>query len=187
MNDKVFFQEYKKLFGPLNQRQVDGLNFLLLKLKEDLGTNLVDTLEQVAYILATIKHETADTYQPIREYGRGKGMAYGAEHPVTGQKYYGRGYVQLTWYFNYKKLGDLLNIDLLNNPDLALDPETAYKIMIIGLDQGLFGYDIDRAISEENVDYVNARRAVNGKDRAKLIANYAKLFFQCLKISEFEK
>jgi predicted chitinase len=30
--------------------------------------------------------------------------------------YYGRGLVQLTWRNNYKKMGDLLGLDLVHHP-----------------------------------------------------------------------
>jgi putative chitinase len=45
-----------------------------------------------------------------------------------GFKYRGRGIFQLTGRANYKKYGDLLDIDLVGEPDLAADPETALKI-----------------------------------------------------------
>jgi putative chitinase len=45
-----------------------------------------------------------------------------------GFKYRGRGIFQLTGRANYKKYGDLLQLDLVNEPDLAADPETALRI-----------------------------------------------------------
>lgn len=47
-----------------------------------------------------------------------------------GFKYRGRGLIQLTGKDNYKKFGDLLGIDLVNNPDLANDPEVAKNIAV---------------------------------------------------------
>jgi putative chitinase len=45
-----------------------------------------------------------------------------------GFKYRGRGIFQLTGRANYKKYGDLLQLDLVGNPDLAADPEIALRI-----------------------------------------------------------
>ena len=45
-----------------------------------------------------------------------------------GYKYHGRGLIQLTGKNNYKQYGELLGIDLVNNPELANDPVIAQKI-----------------------------------------------------------
>jgi predicted chitinase len=128
--------------------------------------------DQLAYILATVKHETANTFEPIEEYGKGAGNVYG--ELIQGHKYYGRGYVQLTWQWNYKKFGDLLGVDLVENPDLALEPDIAGKILYIGMIKGLFtGKKLDDYINEDGVDYINARRIINGTDKDTLIASYA--------------
>jgi predicted chitinase len=47
-----------------------------------------------------------------------------------GERYHGRGFIQLTGRDNYRMAGQALNIDLLNNPDLAADPEVASKIAL---------------------------------------------------------
>ncbi len=66
LNRKTFFDEYRDIFGSLSQDQVDGLGFLLTAFEDD--NRWVDTRE-IAYALATIKHETANTYHPIYEGG----------------------------------------------------------------------------------------------------------------------
>jgi len=45
-----------------------------------------------------------------------------------GFKYRGRGLIQLTGKANYEKFGKLLGIDLVENPDLANDPDVAAQI-----------------------------------------------------------
>ena len=47
-----------------------------------------------------------------------------------GYKYRGRGLIQLTGKDNYAKFGKMLGIDLVNNPDLANDPEVARNIAV---------------------------------------------------------
>lgn len=41
--------------------------------------------------------------------------------------YWGRGLIQLTWKENYKKAGDALGVDLINQPELVAQPEYAVK------------------------------------------------------------
>lgn len=58
---------------------------------------------------------------------------YGRINPKTGQRYYGRGYIQLTWDYNYEKYGAALGLNLLQHPDLALQPDVAAKILVLYL------------------------------------------------------
>ena len=48
-----------------------------------------------------------------------------------GYKYRGRGIIQLTGKNNYKYYGEKLNIDLVNSPDLAKEPDTAIEIALL--------------------------------------------------------
>ena len=175
MNLKIFFDKIRPLFGgKMNQSQVDGLNNIL----NACNINELTDMRMVAYILATVYHETAKTMQPIEEYGKGKGRAYNVV--INGHVYYGRGYVQLTWDYNYKKAGKELNVDLLNNPELALQPDIAAKIMINGMVEGWFTGKKLKDYFNNNTDAVNARRIINGLDKAELIANYLKTFLTAL-------
>jgi predicted chitinase len=175
MNRTIFFDRVRgSLFeGKLKQSQVDGLNFILDQWNETGLTNR----RWLAYALATACHETALTMQPIREYGRGRGREYGREDPQTGQIYYGRGYVQLTWKFNYETASRALGIDFVRNPDLVMEPENAAFIMFQGMKDGWFtGKRFADYINEQHRDYWNARRIINGTDRAGDIADYALVF-----------
>ena len=58
-------------------------------------------------------------------------MPYGKADPTTGQVYYGRGFVQLTWERNYETMSDLLGIDFVHHPDLALELDNATNIMFL--------------------------------------------------------
>jgi len=138
----------------------------------------------LAYILATTFHETAQTMQPIAEYGQGKGKPYGVADPQTGQTYYGRGYVQLTWKDNYQKQDDKLGLggELVAKADLALDQAIALQVIFGGMYAGDFtGVGLPKYITcrdptSDTTDFYNARKIVNGLDCASQIQGYAQQF-----------
>lgn len=179
LNHAKFRELYHDIFGVISESKWNGINAILDFLEAD---ELITDLRWAAYMLATVKHETADTYRPIEEYGKGKGKAYGKIVAKTGQAYYGRGYVQLTWPDNYINMGIALNVDLYRHPENALKPDVAYKIMSLGMRQGRFtGVGLKKYIHDEVCDYLNARRIINGIDRAQTIAAYAEKFENILK------
>jgi putative chitinase len=149
-----------------------------------LSDERITDLRQRAYLLATVRHESdrrwytknpADIWLPCDEIGKGKGHKY--EIPVNGKVYYGRGFVQLTWAKNYITFSKLLGVDLVGNPELANDYDIAYKILSIGSADGLFtGKKLADYINDKTCDYVNARRVINGTDRAEPIAGRARKF-----------
>lgn len=138
------------------------------------GGNLTD--RKLAYGLATAYHETAFTMKPLEEYGKGSGRKYGLPSE-NGQVYYGRGLVQLTWDFNYKKAGSYLNLPLYDNPAMACDLQVAAKILVLGMKQGWF---TGKKLADYN-DFNQMRRIVNGMDKSSTIAEYAEIFNAALK------
>lgn len=135
-----------------------------------------------AYALATAYHETAGTLRPIREYGRGKGRRYGrpGKH---GQIAYGRGYVQLTWDYNYERADKELGLGgaLIGDYELALDPKVAADIMIRGMAEGWFTIKknatyLPASGPATRQAFANARKIINGTDKADLIAGHAMEF-----------
>lgn len=54
----------------------------------------------------------------------------GNKEPGDGYKFRGRGYIQLTGRSNYEQAGKYLGIDLINNPDLAADPDVAALVAL---------------------------------------------------------
>lgn len=173
---KTFFDHVRKLPfpGTISQSQVAGCIAIL----EEAERRKTD-FRCLAYMLATAYHETAHTMQPIAEYGRGKGRAYG--EPVNGKIYYGRGYVQLTWVKNYEVMGALLKVDLVSNPELALNPGVAAQIMFEGMVRGSFtGKKLSDFFNDAKTDWANARKIINGLDRAEMIASYARQFHGAL-------
>jgi hypothetical protein len=76
------------------------------------------------------------------------------------QVFFGRGYVQLTWWSNYVSAGVAIGrgFDLLTDPDLVKSPEVAFQILAIGMKTGGIyanGHSLDDYISGKKCDYVN--------------------------------
>ena len=163
--------------GTMTQGQVDGCNAIL----DGWEKGTANDLRWLAYMLATTKWETAHKMQPVAEYGHGAGHPYGQPDPVTGQIYYGRGYVQLTWKENYAKFSPLVGADLVADPDRAIEPGIATKILFAGMEHGLFtGVGLPRYFSATVDDPINARRIINGTDRAQEIADIHHCFWGAL-------
>jgi hypothetical protein len=179
INRKVFFDGVRARVhkGSMTPEQVASYEAILDAANEH---GIADA-RHLAYILATTRGEVGAAMQPVREIGRGKGRKYGKADPVTGEIYYGRGFVQLTWADNYQRMGLRLGIDLLHNPDLALDPKHAARILVIGMKEGLFtGKSLSTYIKGAMRDYVNARRIINGTDRAQEFADFAQHYEEAI-------
>lgn len=193
------FSILRNAFGKLTQSQVAEIEFIVSAMNQDKSISY----PQAAYMLATTWHETAARMLPIEEYGKGKNRTYGTWYRnsigalysfIDGAKrsaylhsdypylYYGRGYVQLTWYFNYENASKKIGVDFLNNPDLVMNKNHAVKIMIQGMKDGWFtGRKLSDYIYQSKKDYEGARRIINGTDKAKLIAGYAETFEKALR------
>ncbi len=81
--------------------------------------------------------------------------------------YYGRGLVQLTWWYNYASAGVLLGLglDLLFNPERMLEFDVSYAILIAGMIDGKSfagGQSCAKYFTDAMTDYTNARYIVNG-------------------------
>ncbi len=67
-----------------------------------------------------------------------------------------------------------MGIDLVNNPDLALDNNVALFILVHGFKTGTFtGRKITDYININTTDFVNARRGISGTDKVHEIARLA--------------
>lgn len=184
--DFFFFNSKKILFnGKFKQSQVDGLNAILNEWEKNYS---VKDDRWLAYMLATAHHETDRRMQPIEEYGKGKGRTYGKNIKMNGTRYndtanlfYGRGFVQLTWYENYQKAGPKLGLNLIKNPEKTLELSVATKIMFLGMMEGWFtGKKLSQYFNSATEDVYNARRIINGTDKANLITDYAYDYYSCI-------
>jgi len=176
---------YEKTFAKLTDAKRAGLKFLLEKIS---GDGEITDVRWAAYMLGTVKHECNDTWQPIEEdqalwsqyaYGNAVTVKDALGNSYTN-RYYGRGYVQLTLQKNYKAMGVAMGLgdQLFLHPEKAKDAELAYRIISHGMRRGLFNEDnqpLSHYISGRKCDYVAARATVNTKgDQAERIARYAR-------------
>lgn len=177
-----FFSGVRSQFGSLSQSQANGINFLISKMEADTRPATNDRevwLRQIAYIFATIRHEVANTYQPITEFSNTTCRRYDG-----GCLYKGRGYVQLTHRYNYRKMSPVVGVDLVASPTRALEPEISYTVTSYGMFNGSFtGKALGSYVRSGYTDYYNARRVVNGLDKASLIRGYANTFQNILSSS----
>jgi hypothetical protein len=156
----TFFQYVRNapFNGRVSETQADGLN-KILDYKEEKYPKL--SLNEFAYILATAFWESGRTMQPVREKG--------GEKYLRSKKYYpwvGEGLVQITWERNHKKFGATAPGQMMTWPR-ALD--ALFRGMILGM---FTGKRLNQYFNDVKEDPREARRIVNGTDKAGLIADF---------------
>lgn len=171
-----FFAAVHASFGALTQPQVDGFQALLQAFG---GARW--PLAFAAYGLATAWHETAKKMEPVRE-----AFWLSEDWRRANLRYfpwYGRGFVQITWQKNYERADEELGLagSLVANADLALKPDVAARIMVHGMEAGWFTgkrlADYLPLSGRGGFDaYREARRIINGTDKAQEIAKEAQQF-----------
>lgn len=178
--------------GKLKQTQVNGLTAIL----DAWEASGASDARWLAYILAQPAIETGMRYEPIIEAG---GNAYftrlydvmgqnpararsmGNTRPGDGALYRGRGFVQITWKKNYERYRAAVlkkfGVDILADPSKAMIPEVAAYILVDGMINGVFtGKKLADYFNAKATDWRNARRIVNGLDKADQLASIAKEF-----------
>ena len=121
--------------------------------------------------LATIRAET-EGFEPISEfmsrfntspgghpfdlYDNRKDL--GNQGPPDGERYRGRGFVQLTGRSNYQKYGQVIGVGSIDNPELANDSEIAAKLLATFIKN----HEIKIREALLNGDFRTAQRLVNG-------------------------
>lgn len=114
------------------------LESVLLKVAKSSGLQGAE----LAAFMAQCAHETLD-FKRLTEFGGSldfrkydpkyapkKARALGNKVAGDGAKFKGRGFIQITGRYNYKRASQALGIDLIKNPGLAEDPSIAAKIAV---------------------------------------------------------
>lgn len=135
---------------------------------QEMANNGIWEPECAAGAVGTIGIETAHTFKPVRE-------AFWLSEEwrrlnLWYWPFYGRGYVQTTHSYNYAALGPLVGLDLLADPDRALEPWVA----AVGLASFFRSHNIHAVAREHN--WTEVRRRVLGAapiDDVRYITNVA--------------
>lgn len=198
MNKAVFYTHVREAFGPLSQSQVEGFE-VILEAWDKVGDG---NIRHLAYVLSTAWHETGRLMQPVKETTSARnpnpsdakakeiltkawkaGKLPWVKKDYWSSGWFGRGFVQLTHRENYERAGQKLGIDLVSDPSKAMVPEVSALILVRGMLEGWFtGFSLPQA-----GDFLEARRVVNGTDRAGQIATYANGFLTALEAAEKAK
>ena len=112
--------------------------------------NFVPCCEEISRYNTSIGGTPFDLYDHRKELGN--------LGPPDGERFRGRGYVQLTGRYNYARQGTPLSLDLLQSPELAGESVPAARILFQFLLQKKD--QLDRCVNSG--DLSGARRLVNG-------------------------
>lgn len=196
INRAFFFNQVRAcLFdGSLKPMQVEGLTAILDMWEGDMPD---EDDRWLAYMLGTVHHETGRAMQAVREtfastddkaivlldkaFKAGKlpwvSKPYW-QKDNAGRSWLGRGLVQLTHKANYERMSTEIGVDLVADPTLAMDLQTAVAIMVKGMTKGRFtNRKLGDYFSSTKEDWRHARRVINGLERADLVASYAKSYY----------
>lgn len=170
---------------------------------------LIDTCQQhgllrnqAAYVLGTVWHESAHTMEPVKETvmpwhndkfpsdqevirrldnAMARGRLPQVSRPYWRAGDFGRGHVQLTHDRNYQNAEQRTGIAFGSNHDLMLDSENSALVTVRGMKEGWFtGKKLADYITLQRSDFRNARRIINGLDRAADIAHTAREYDEAL-------
>jgi hypothetical protein len=199
INRKLTYDNIRKEFGKLSASQVQGFEATFNEWELWVSKKWIDNdYRKLAYILATDWHEGGTTMQPIKERG---GNAYFVKLYWTNQKkakelgnlsaqdaidFCGKGKPQITGRANYTKMGKILGYPLDKNPDLMFDLKIATEVMFEGMMSGksfkgdFTGKRLENYFNSTTNDPINARRIINGTDKAELIAGYYNKFLKSI-------
>lgn len=154
-------------FTTLTQAQMSNVEIILDQAK----TQGLTDKGQIAYIIATALIDSGivprkELRAPIGTQEREIQDGYW----FTG--YYGRGFTTLKFKEKYAEFGTKLKLALVSNPDLALDPTNAARILVYGMKNGTFtGKKLSEFIFEDMQNFKAARSVVQSEtDDGKIAA-----------------
>jgi len=139
-----------------NRQLIEGITPFLNQYLPQYG---IDTLLRLDHFIGQAAEETAG-FRVLVEYASGNEYEgrtdLGNTQPGDGPRFKGRGIFQLTGRFNYAKMSSKLNVDLVNNPELAATPEIAVRTAC--------EYWTSHGLSElaDNDDLEGITRRING-------------------------
>lgn len=175
--------KHKPLGSSFSEKEKEAVKYLV----DTFYSEGHEDIRLLAYALSSVRIECGSNMMPVRE-GFAATDALARAHvkkhnrkyakEINGHVYYGRGFVQLTWLHNYKQEG------IENNPDKALEPEFAAKLLFRGLLDGRWNgqgkglmYYLDQG------DVFNARRTVNVTNRAETVSNWYFDFLEAFRMA----
>jgi len=156
----VFTEEFfNKISTRINENYLDGM---INDWPTVLEKYSINTENIVCMFLGQGATET-DGFHTFVEYGNKEYFSkydnredLGNNGPPDGFNYRGRGVFQLTGRSNYEEYGNLMGIDLINNPDLASEPKYAVEIAC------LYWSKHNLSIYAEKRDIISLTRKING-------------------------
>lgn len=124
------------------------------------------TCPQTAYLVATAHHESRLGLWLEDTSGR-----------VEATRFRPRGHAPLTGRAQYRRFANLLDLPLLDRPDLAAEPKLAAEILVLGATKGWFtGRTLAEFVNATGIDYVAARQVMPSAARPIRVAGYARTF-----------
>ena len=139
--------------------------------------------ERLAYVLATARRESMETFKPVREAprcgseecrervigemlrkraeasGRAPRSNYAAAD-AKGNRYYGRGFIQITTLDSYRAAAKRTGLPLVESPDTALDANVAALLLVRGMLEGWHGSrkPLSFYLNERKLDWIETRQ-----------------------------
>lgn len=119
----------------------------------------IDSILRIAHFMGQVTHECAG-FRTTEEFASGEAYEgrtdLGNTENGDGRRFKGRGLIQLTGRYNYKKMSTKLGVDLIKDPELAAKPLLSLKIACE------YWQSRDINVPADVDDLIAVTRAVNG-------------------------